>query len=296
MSCQVKNALKCIKANGLTSYAIHVRQRHQSRRTAEGWSEKKGRRIRFAMIFQIREFLLKRSVLINIFLRSLTIQASFNFKRMQNLGFAFTIVPLLRKYDPQRIVDTLIGHLQMFNTHPYLTAAVIGSVVRLEEDGDKLEADHLKKAVMGPYAAIGDSFFWGALRLFSALGAVIFAYLGFLLAPLMFLLLYNPSHVWVRVRGFFEGYYQGRQSINFLRGLDLPGLTGRIRILSLALTGVLAAVVVEMAYRPLDSLPEIPAKVAALTLILVCFLGIHRGMSTLMILYGMTFMCMVLSI
>ena len=42
------------------------------------------------MIFQMRELLLKRSVLIDIFLRSLTIQASFNFKRMQNLGFAFS--------------------------------------------------------------------------------------------------------------------------------------------------------------------------------------------------------------
>jgi mannose PTS system EIID component len=240
--------------------------------------------------------LLKRSVLIDIFLRSLTIQASFNFKRMQNLGFAFAILPLLRKYDPQRIVDTLVGHLQMFNTHPYLTATVIGSVVKLEEDGDKEEADHLKKAVMGPYAAIGDSFFWGALRMFSAVGSVIFAYLGFLLAPLVFLLLYNPSHVWVRARGFFEGYRQGRESIHFIRGLDLPGVAGGIRMLSLALTGVLAAVVVDMAYRSLDSLPEIPMKGAGLLLILLCSLGIRRGMSPLLVLYGTTFLCMVLSV
>jgi mannose/fructose/N-acetylgalactosamine-specific phosphotransferase system component IID len=238
----------------------------------------------------------KRSVLVNIFLRSLTIQASFNFKRMQNLGFAFTMLPLIRKYDPQRIVDSLISHLQMFNTHPYLAAAVIGSVVRLEEDGDMVEADHLKKAVMGPYAAIGDSFFWGALRLFSAAGAVILAHQGFLLAPLVFLLLYSPAHLWVRGRGFFEGYRQGSHSIDFIRGLDLPGLTGRIRILSLILTGALAAVVVEMAYSRRDFLPEIPVKAVALTLILLCFLGIRGGISPLKILYGMTFLCLALSI
>ncbi len=130
-----------------------------------------------------------RSLLIYIFLRSLTIQASFNFKRMQNLGFAFTMLPLLRKQNPQWIVDSRNNHLQMFNTHPYLTAGVIGSVIRLEADGDKLEADHLKKAVMGAYAAIGDSFFWGSLRLCSAVGAVILAYHGYLLAPLVFMLL-----------------------------------------------------------------------------------------------------------
>ena len=254
------------------------------------------RRLRLAMIFPLRTSFVKRSVLINIFLRSLTIQASFNFKRMQSLGFAYAILPLLRKQDPQRIVDSLISHLQMFNTHPYLSAAVIGSVVRLEEDGDKREADYLKKAIMGPYAAIGDSFFWGALRLFSAVSAVILAHHGFLLAPLVFLLLYNPAHIWVRGRGFFESYRQGRHGIDFIKGLDLPGLTGRIRLFSLTLTGVLAAVVVETTYSPRDFLPEIPVKAVALTLILVCFLGIHRGISPLKILYGMTFLCMVLSI
>jgi PTS system mannose-specific IID component len=238
----------------------------------------------------------KRSVLIHILLRSLTIQASFNFKRMQNLGFTFAMLPQLRNYDPQRIIHSLAGHLRMFNTHPYLTAAVIGSIVKLEEEGDTLEVDHLKKAVMGPYAAIGDSFFWGALRLFSAVGAVILAYQGYLLAPLVFLLLYNPAHVWVRIRGFFEGYRRGKHSIHFIKGLDLPRLTGKIRLLSLILTGILAAVVAEMAYRPLDFLPEIPVKAVALTLILLCFLGIHKGIAPLKILYGTTLVCMALSI
>jgi len=238
----------------------------------------------------------KRSVLIQILLRSLTIQASFNFKRMQNLGFTFTMLPQLRNYDPQRVIHSLASHLQMFNTHPYFTAAVVGSIVRLEEEGDTLEADHLKNAVMGPYAAIGDSFFWGALRLFSAVGTVILAYQGYLLAPLVFLLLYNPAHVWVRIRGFFEGYRRGKHSIHFIKGLDLPRLTGRIRLLSLILTGILAAVVAEMAYRPLNFLPEIPVKAVALTLILLCFLGIHKGIAPLKILYGTTLVCMALSI
>jgi len=226
----------------------------------------------------------------------MTIQASFNFKRMQNLGFAFTLLPLLYKYDRQRIEASLVRHLQMFNTHPYFTAAVIGSVVRLEEDGDMPAADHLKKSVMGPYAAIGDSFFWGGLRFFSALSAAVLAYQGFLLAPAAFLLLYNPVHMWVRVRGFLEGYRQDRRGIDFIRGLQLPELNGKIRFLSLALIGVLAAVVVETAYNALDFLPEIPMKAGAMVLILAGCVGIRRGLSPLSILYGMTSLCMVLSI
>ncbi len=149
---------------------------------------------------------------------------------MQNLGFAFALLPLIRREcDPRRLAESLRSHLQMFNTHPYLTAPVIGAVARIEEEGDTAAAEHLKKAVMGPYAAIGDPFFWGALRPFSAVVAVILALKGILLAPLAFLLLYNPAHLWVRGKGFIEGYRQGKGSIEFIRGLNLPAVTGRIR-------------------------------------------------------------------
>jgi PTS system mannose-specific IID component len=183
----------------------------------------------------------------------------------------------------------------MFNTHPYMVAPVIGAVVRIEEEGRTSEAVDLKKALMGPYAAIGDSFFWGALRSFSAVGALIVAFTGSLAAPLAFLLLYSPFHLWVRGKGFLEGYRRGKSGIDFIRRLDLPGAAGRIRFLSLILIGVLAAVTVEMACRPRDFLPEIPARAAVLGLFILFSLGVHKGISPVKILYGMTLLCMVIS-
>lgn len=241
---------------------------------------------------------MKRSTLLSIFLRSLSIQVSFNFWRMQGLGFAFALVPLIRsKGDtPERIADQLARHMKMFNTHPYLVASVLGSVVRIEQEGHPEAADHLKVSVMGPYAAIGDPFFWGVLRSFSATAAVILALKGLLLAPLAFLLLYNPAHLWVRGKGFLEGYRQGQRGIDFIRGLNLPALTARLRLPSLILIGILAAMAAETAYRPWSSLTELPVKLGALVLILLCFLWIRRGGSPLKILYGATVVCMVLSI
>jgi len=237
------------------------------------------------------------STLLGIFFRSLTIQVSFNFWRMQNLGFAFAMLPLIRhrEGDQVRIAAFLSSHLQMFNTHPYLASPVIGAVVRIEEEGRTSEAVDLKKALMGPYAAIGDSFFWGALRSFSAVGAVIVAFMGTLTAPLAFLLLYNPFHLWVRGKGFLEGYRRGKSGIDFIRGLDLPGAAGRIRFLLLILIGILVAVAVEMACRPRDFLPEIPARAAALGLLILFSLGVHKGISPVKILYGMPLLCMVIS-
>jgi PTS system mannose-specific IID component len=241
--------------------------------------------------------MMKRSTLLGIFLRSLTIQVSFNFWRMQNLGFAFAMLPMIRQQDGDRmrIAASLASHLQMFNTHPYLVAPVIGAVVRIEEEGRTPEAVDLKKALMGPYAAIGDSFFWGALRSFSGVGAVVLAFSETLLAPLAFLLLYTPAQLWVRGKGFLEGYRRGKSGIDFIRGLDLPGAVVRIRFLSLILIGILAAVAVEMASRPRDFLPEIPARAAALGLLILFSLGVHKGISPVKILYGMTLLCMVIS-
>ena len=242
--------------------------------------------------------MMKRSTLLGIFLRSLTIQVSFNFWRMQNLGFAFAMLPLIRhrEGDQVRVAAFLSSHLQMFNTHPYLASPVIGSVTGIEEDGEAPETvEDLKKVLMGPYAAIGDSFFWGALRSFSGVGAVILAFSETLLAPLAFLLLYTPAQLWVRGMGFLEGYHRRRNGIDFIRGLDLPGAAGRIRFLSLILIGVLAAVAVELACRPRDFLPEIPARAAALGLLILFSLGVHKGISPVKILYGMTLLCMVIS-
>ena len=240
---------------------------------------------------------MKQSVLWGIFTRSLTVQASFNYTRMQSLGFAFALLPLIRREcDQKRLRESLKRHLRMFNTHPYLTAPVIGAVARLEEEGDTEAAEHLKKAVMGPYAAIGDPFFWGALRPFSALVAVILALKGCLLAPLAFIVLYDPIHAWVRGKGFIEGYRRGKGSIEFIKGLNLPATTGRIRFASLVLIGILAAVAAERASHSWMFLAGIPGKAIALVLIIVCFIGVRGGISPMMILYGGALLCVALSI
>jgi PTS system mannose-specific IID component len=182
---------------------------------------------------------MKRSVLCAIFIRSLSIQASFNFWRMQNLGFLFALLPLLRQQreDPQRLATSLSRHLQMFNTHPYLAAPIIGSVVKIESEGGGEEAASLKEALMGPYAGIGDTFFWGALRSFVSVGTTILALLGLWMAPLAYLIVYNPPHFWVRGMGYWEGVRRGKNGIGFIRQLDLPVIAGRLRHLTLFLTG-----------------------------------------------------------
>ena len=73
-------------------------------------------------------------LLANIFIRSLFIHSFLNFPRMQNLGFCFSVLPVLKQLHsaPEEKNDFLKRHLQLFNTHPYLSGAIIGSVVKEE--------------------------------------------------------------------------------------------------------------------------------------------------------------------
>lgn len=242
---------------------------------------------------------MNRANLFSVFMRSLTIQVSFNCRKMQNLGFAFAMLPLIAEKRMERMQAGVFTarHLRMFNTHPYLAASVIGSVYRIEEGAASAaeSAEDLKKALMGPYAAIGDSFFWGALREFSAVGAVLLALAGTLLAPIAFLLLFTPTHMWVRVKGFAEGYRCGRNGIEFIRTLELPEESKKLRYISLFLICFMAIMAAEAAGRFWGVTPVVPGFAAGVVLLLLFVAGIRLTVSPVIILYGMSLLCVAIS-
>jgi PTS system mannose-specific IID component len=208
---------------------------------------------------------------------------------MQGLGFAYAVSPLARaEEEPGRTEASVLlaRHLQRFNTHPYLAAPLIGSVIRLETENSPSEAADLKNALMGPYAAIGDSFFWSSLRPLSGIAAACLALEGSLLAPLLFLALYSPAHLWVRVRGFMTGWQQGKNGIEFIRHLDLPEKSRWTRWCSTLLLGI--AAFLASATDPGHTLfqPSVLGHVGGLLVVLASFLAVRKGLSALTILYG----------
>jgi mannose PTS system EIID component len=212
---------------------------------------------------------------------------------MQNLGFAMAIIPVIKEWNlsPNDTEGLLTRHLQMFNTHPYFSASIIGSVLRLEEDqlkGGSLSTDTvvIKQSLMGPYAAIGDTFFWGALRPFAAIVACALAYRGYVIAPLVFLLLYIPAHIWVRLKGFIEGYKQGKNGIEFIRVMDLLRVAVRIRWFSLIILAGAALWLACKGCLPLINVSNVVMDLAAMVIILLCLLLIKMRISQFYILYG----------
>ncbi len=220
------------------------------------------------------------------------------------MGFAFALLPLARRWggDRKRVAAFLTRHLQLFNTHPYLAGPIIGSVVRMEEtqagtEDSGREISSFKNAVMGPYAALGDSFFWGALKPLAAIFGVLFALLNLLLAPWAFLVLFNPAHLWVRGKGFAEGYRLGRDGIDFVRHLNLQLLTARLRWVSLAGLGAIAALLSQSIPVSFLSLPVLlVTKGIFLSFLLLCYWGLKNGISQVKMLYGMFILSSVIAL
>ena len=71
---------------------------------------------------------LEKSDRFNIMLRSQFLQGSWNYERMQNGGWAYAIIPALKKLYPNKddASAALKRHLEFFNTHPYIAAPILG--------------------------------------------------------------------------------------------------------------------------------------------------------------------------
>ena len=73
-------------------------------------------------------------VIFRVFIRSFFLQSVMNYERMQNLGFAYVMEPALRHLYPKHQWNAALDrHLVFFNSNPYLTAAIIGAALKLEE-------------------------------------------------------------------------------------------------------------------------------------------------------------------
>ncbi|WP_308197076.1 MULTISPECIES: PTS system mannose/fructose/sorbose family transporter subunit IID [Anaeromyxobacter] len=189
--------------------------------------------------------------LARVFWRCLFLQAAWNRRGMQNLGFAYAIEPALAALypEPGRRREALERHLQFFNCHPFMAAAIVGGAIHHEERVAAGEeppgaAIRYKTTLQGPLAALGDGFFWTALRPFcGALGAAGALVVG-VPAIVAAVLLYNVIHFSLRLGLFRAAYRGGDAVVPVIARLGLPLAADRLRAAGVALCGVAAAIVV----------------------------------------------------
>jgi PTS system mannose-specific IID component len=167
------------------------------------------------------------------------------------------MAPALDELYPDRAARARAAarHLEFFNCHPYLAAAILGGAVRLEEEAARTGSDghavSVYKAALGPpFAALGDGFFWLALRPVAALAAALTEpYLG-LGCVAVFLLLYNSVHLVARAWLFVTGYRGGEAVVGTIARAHAPALTRTLKAAGAVMAGALAARAVLVAAEP----------------------------------------------
>ena len=163
--------------------------------------------------------------LMSLFFRSFLLPACYSMDRMQAPGFAYSIIPVLKKLygdNKEKLSQALSRHSEVYNNTFACSPLVLGIAAAMEEeasenedfDGSSINA--IKVALMGPLSGIGDTFFWGTFRIIGTGIGISLAMQRNLLGPLLFLLIYNIPNFLVRYYGVLFGYKLGADSIDTL--------------------------------------------------------------------------------
>lgn len=239
-----------------------------------------------------------------IFWRSMLLEANFNFETWQNTGFAFALLPVLKKFYKTResMAAALQRHLQLFNTSTYGCTLILGLTAAMEEQNsqnpefDAESINSIKLGLMGPLAGVFDSLFWGTLKVIAAGVGTSLALKGNLTGVFLFILLFNVPHLILRYQLTFIGYKAGTK---FLMQLSKNNVMDRLKngaaILGLMVVGAMPATLMNVR-TPLTFgegaglqgiLDQIVPAALPLGLTFLTYYFIRRGVKTTPLLIGL---------
>lgn len=152
--------------------------------------------------------------------RSLLLQASFNYERMQASGWLYGLLPALQKIhtNPRDLSRAMKGHMGFFNTHPFLVTFVMGIVLAMERSKQNVNSIQSTKIAVGaPLGGIGDAMFWlTLLPICGGIGADL-ALQGSIMGAVFFFLLFNVVHFGLRFGLAHYAYRMGVAAIPLIK-------------------------------------------------------------------------------
>lgn len=181
--------------------------------------------------------------------RSQFLQASWNYERMQSLGYAYILEPTLDFLFPDldERANRKVRHLEFYNTNPYVSNVVTGINMALEErissDGETYDrlVTSIKIGMMGPLAGVGDSIVWATMRpLLASIGATL-ALRGNVLGPIFFFLSWNSMRLTMLWGLLAYGYQSGTRIVKVIATGVLRQVTEGATIVGLLVMGALVA-------------------------------------------------------
>ena len=189
---------------------------------------------------------LPTAVLRASFARLFLLQALWNYERMQGIGLAYALVPVVRRLEPDdaAAARSLAPQTAYFNTHPVMASVAVGVVAQQFERRargagalDDAGLARVRQAIGASLAAAGDPLFWFSVRpLVAVAGVYAWREDRTWLGAVTLFAGYNLIAVGFRYRGLLEGYRRGLAYV-----AQLPARLGRLTEVVRALGVVLCA-------------------------------------------------------
>lgn len=162
----------------------------------------------------------EKKMLRKIFNNSWFIFSSFNMVKMQGYGFGYSQLPAINTFyegNPEGKREAMVRHASFFNCTYEMAPFIMGLTAAMEKenslnsDFDPESINAVKASLMGPLSGIGDSIFWGTLRLVAAGIGIPLGMKGSILGPILFLLIYHIPSIITRYKLLQIGYESGEK-------------------------------------------------------------------------------------
>jgi PTS system mannose-specific IID component len=183
------------------------------------------------------------------------LHASYNYERLQGLGFAHAMKPVIEYLYVTAVerAAALKRHLVFFNSEPQFGALVPAAVIALEEEraaGANIPDETInsvKGGLMGPLAGVGDSLVQGLITPVLLSLGISLAQRGNLAGPMLYSLLISLAIIGSSYAFWMLGYRWGKAAVSRVLASGWVGtLTGAVSVVGMTVIGGLTASVVRL--------------------------------------------------
>lgn len=173
-----------------------------------------------------------------------------NWERMQNIDYAVSMAPILKKLYPddnEKFSERLSSHMEFFNTQPTAGCLINGMVIAMEEEkamGKDIPDEaitNLKSSMMGPLAGIGDSVMNSLIEVVLMSIAMTFAFQGNLFGPVFYLVTWVAASLIISWFLVNRGYKLGINSLSVMSDSVMGRLVEALTQIGLMVIGGLSA-------------------------------------------------------
>ena len=196
-----------------------------------------------------------KKMLNELFVQSFFCAHSYNYERQQGLGYSLTMWPVIRRFYKTKEEQgvALERHMAVFNATYQVETLIMGISAAMEKEAsqnknfDISSINSVKVSLMGPLSGIGDSIFWGSLRIIATGIGLSLAATGSVMGAIVFLLVFNIPHFIIKYYCTFLGYTVGTSLMTNAKTTGmLNKITKAMTIIGLSVVGAMTASMVKL--------------------------------------------------